>query len=102
MYKVHGPKDDRWPNQWWNTVQADVEAYIIKGMTTPLILGNDFADQYSLSIIQNNGNSTLKFANTGRTMKLENSTSDSHLSPEVKAFLVKVNKTKHKVKNSLW
>ncbi len=59
-------------------VQANVEAYLVKGMTTPLILGNDFADQYSLSIMQNNGQSTLKFAETGRTMRLENSTSDSH------------------------
>ena len=82
-------------------IQTDVEAYIVKGMTTPLILGNDFTDQYSLSIIQNNGDSILKFADTGRTMKLENSTSDSHLSPEVKAFLVKVKTTKHKIKNSL-
>ena len=80
-------------------VQANVEAYLVKGMSTPLILGNDFADQYSLSIMRDNGQSTLKFAETGRTMKLENSTSDSHLSPEVKAFLVKVKKTKHKIKN---
>ena len=21
MYKVHGPKDKRWPDQWWNTVK---------------------------------------------------------------------------------
>jgi len=27
-------------------VQTDVEAYIVNGMTTPLILGNDFADLY--------------------------------------------------------
>jgi dUTP pyrophosphatase len=31
-------------------IQANVEAYVVKGMSTPLILGNDFADQYSLSI----------------------------------------------------
>ena len=30
-------------------VKIKVEAYVVKGMTT-LILGNDFADQYSLSV----------------------------------------------------
>ena len=79
-------------------IQADVEAYIVKGMSTPLILGNDFADQYSLSIIRNNGKSLLKFANTRRMMKLENSTSDSHVNQEVQAFLAKVKKLKHKVR----
>ena len=82
-------------------IQADIEAYIVKGMTTPLILGNNFADQYSLSIIRNNGESVLKFANTGRTMKLENSTSDSHENLEVQAFIAKVKKLKHKVKYSI-
>ena len=80
-------------------VQINVEAYLVKGMTTPLILGNDFSDQYSLSIIRENEQSTLRFADSGRSMKLENSTSDSHLPPEVKAFLVKVKKEKHKIKN---
>ena len=32
-------------------VQIDVEVYVIKGMTTPVILGNDFADQFSISIV---------------------------------------------------
>jgi hypothetical protein len=31
-------------------VKIKVEAYVVKGMTTPLILGNDFADQYSLLV----------------------------------------------------
>ena len=82
-------------------IQADVEAYIVKGMTTPLILGNDFADQYSLSIIRDNGESVLKFANTRRSMKLENSTSDSHENLEVQAFITKVKKLKHKIKYSI-
>jgi len=82
-------------------IQANVEAYVVNGMTTPLILGNDFADQYSLSIIRDKGGSTLKFADTGRTMKLENSTSSSHIPEEVKTFLVKVKKGKHKVRNKI-
>ena len=32
-------------------VKINVEAYVVKGMSTPLILGNDFADQYSISVI---------------------------------------------------
>src|SRR6202050_434911 len=31
-------------------VEIKVEAYVVKGMTTPLILGNDFTDQYSLLV----------------------------------------------------
>ena len=30
-------------------VLIEVEAYVVKGMTTLVILGNDFADQYSIS-----------------------------------------------------
>ncbi|KAF9004147.1 hypothetical protein BDZ89DRAFT_903935, partial [Hymenopellis radicata] len=33
-------------------VQLKVDAYIVKGMTAPFILGNDFAEQYSLSLIR--------------------------------------------------
>jgi hypothetical protein len=32
-------------------VKINVEAYVVKGMTSPFILGNDFADQYSISVI---------------------------------------------------
>ena len=32
-------------------VSMDIDAYIVKDMNAPLILGNDFADQYSLSIL---------------------------------------------------
>ena len=41
-------------------VQVNVEAYVVKGMTTPLIMGNDFADQYSLSINRKGGESSLQ------------------------------------------
>ncbi|THU78232.1 hypothetical protein K435DRAFT_811723 [Dendrothele bispora CBS 962.96] len=33
-------------------VKIAVEAYVVKDMSTPLILGNDFATQYSLSILR--------------------------------------------------
>ena len=32
-------------------LKINVEAYVVKGMSTPLILGHDFADQYSISVI---------------------------------------------------
>src|SRR5882672_1689227 len=33
-------------------VKINVEAYVVKGMSTPFILGNDFADQYSILVIR--------------------------------------------------
>ena len=36
-------------------VKKNVEAYVVKGMSTPFILGNDFADQYSILVIQIEG-----------------------------------------------
>jgi transposase InsO family protein len=52
-------------------VLIEVEAYVVKGMTTPLILGNDFADQYSISIIREDNNSYLMFGNSGRKSQTE-------------------------------
>lgn len=46
-------------------VNLEVEAYIVKGMSTPFILGNDFADQYQLSILRNEGNTKVSFGETG-------------------------------------
>ena len=56
-------------------VKINVEAYVVKGMSTPFILGNDFADQYSISIIRREGNSYLTFGNSGRELPVENTTS---------------------------
>ena len=47
-------------------VKIKVEAYVVKGMTSPLILGNDFADQYSLSVKQMEGRTFLEFGDSGR------------------------------------
>ena len=80
-------------------VQINVEAYVVKGMTTPLIMGNDFTDQYSLSIERKGGESNLQFADSGRTLKLNNSTSDLHLPKEVKTFLATIKKKRHLMRN---
>ena len=39
----------------WKFISLKIKAYIVKDMNAPLILGNDFADQYSLLILQDNG-----------------------------------------------
>ena len=41
------------PDLWYtranpSPVKINVEAYVVKGMSTALILGNDFVDQYTL------------------------------------------------------
>lgn len=61
-------------------VKINVEAYMVKGMTTPFILGNDFADQYSLSIIRDQGSTRLQFGNSGRCVDVQNSL--SHTGPK--------------------
>ncbi|KAJ3978288.1 hypothetical protein F5890DRAFT_1392988, partial [Lentinula detonsa] len=33
-------------------VKMGVEAYVVKGMSAPFIFGNDFADQYAISMIR--------------------------------------------------
>jgi hypothetical protein len=52
-------------------LQLEIEAYIVKDMATPIILGNDFADQYSISLIREGPDSYLSFGNTGRKTKIE-------------------------------
>jgi len=58
-------------------VSMDIDAYIVKDMNAPLILGNDFADQYSLSILRENGSTSLRLGDTGRTIPLDNSVDSS-------------------------
>ena len=41
------------------SVILEVEAYVVKGMNTPFILGNDFGDQYQLSLIRKEDKSFL-------------------------------------------
>jgi len=46
-------------------VKINVEAYVVKGMSMPFILGNDFADQYSISILRRDKEMTLIFGSSG-------------------------------------
>ena len=45
-------------------VKINVEAYVIKGMSTPLILGNNFSDQYSISVIHQEESCKMEFGDS--------------------------------------
>ncbi|KAJ3007678.1 hypothetical protein NUW54_g3453 [Trametes sanguinea] len=51
-------------------VKMFVEAYVVKGMSTPFILGNDFAEQYSISLLRRGGETTVQFGASGRELKV--------------------------------
>ncbi|KZS86564.1 hypothetical protein SISNIDRAFT_491835 [Sistotremastrum niveocremeum HHB9708] len=52
-----------------------VEAYVVKGMATSLLIGNDYSDQYSLSIRRKEGETYLDFGESNRSVRIANSTS---------------------------
>jgi transposase InsO family protein len=70
-------------------VQVDIEAYVVKGMTTPLILGNDFADQYSISLLRDGSDSYLTFGDTGRRTQIVNSVGSSFITEEGHTFKIR-------------
>ena len=76
-----------------NPVSVRLEAYIIKDMNTPIILGKDFTNQYSLSIIRENGMMSLKLGNSGYSIPLDSSVDSSYL--EVQALQLKASKIQH-------
>ena len=53
----------------------DVEAYVVKGMTALLILSNDFADQYNLSLLRQEGQTRLLLGESQQWIEVQNSTS---------------------------
>ena len=65
-----------------------LEAYIVKDMNAPLILGNDFANQYSLLIICDNGTTSLKLGDSGYFIPLDSLVNSSFL--EMHAFQAEV------------
>lgn len=71
-------------------VQMKVEAYVVKGMSADFILGNDFTDQYSISVIREEGETTLKFGTSGRSVRVHNSLSTPFLDEDGHAFKVRV------------
>ncbi|KAJ7336115.1 hypothetical protein DFH08DRAFT_965018 [Mycena albidolilacea] len=70
-------------------VKLNVDAYVVDDMTTPFILGNDFMDQYSISIIREEGTTHLEFGDSGRRLRVESSTAPSLIDNGGHAFKVK-------------
>lgn len=71
-------------------VIINVEAYIVKGMTTPFILGNDFAEQYLLSLVRTPEATRILFGQTGRYMDVQNSSYEGPKDKEGRTFKVLV------------
>jgi hypothetical protein len=59
-------------------------------MSTPLILGNDFADQYSILVIRQEGSCTIEFGDSNRRMPVNNSVSPLFLDEDGHAFKLRV------------
>ena len=70
-------------------VLIKVEAYVVKGMSTPFILGNDFADQYSISLLRKDGESTLLFGKSGRSRRVHSSVTSTFLDEDGHAFKIR-------------
>ena len=50
-----------------------IEAYVVKGMSIPFILGNDFASQYRLSLNREEQGTFVILGNSGRKVQAQES-----------------------------
>lgn len=73
----------------------NVEAYVVKGMSTPFILGNDFALQYSISVIREDMNMKIQLGNSGRSVEADDTDFSSPLDDDGHAFKVTIGMTPH-------
>jgi hypothetical protein len=71
-------------------VQINIEAYVVKGMSTPFILGNDFVSQYSISVIQEDMKTFIQLGDSGHFVKAEDALTTSLTDKEGHTFRVKV------------
>ena len=67
-------------------VKINVEAYVVKGMSTPLILRNYFMDQYSISVICQKGFCLIEFGDFNWRMPVNNSVSPPFLDEDGHTF----------------
>ena len=74
-------------------IKINVEAYVVKGMSTPLILRNDFMDQYSILVMCQEGSCTIEFRDSNRRMLVNNSVSPPFLDEDGHAFKLHVLKS---------
>src|ERR1700683_4397942 len=66
-----------------------VEAYIVKGMSTPFMLGDNFDHQYSISVVQREDRSWLEFGDCRRGIQVKGSTSSSFVDEYNHTFRIK-------------
>src|ERR1700683_5518775 len=71
-------------------VKINVEAYVVKGMSTPFILGNDFADQSSILVIQQEGACFIEFGDSDQRMPVNNLVSPPFINEDGHAFKLRV------------
>ena len=71
-------------------IKINVEAYVVKGMSTPLILGNDFANQYSLLVIHQEESCAIEFGDSNQRMPVNNSVSPPFLDEDGHTFKLRV------------
>lgn len=71
-------------------VKINVEAYVVKGMSAEFILGNDFSNQYSISIVCDKGESSLIFGKSGRSVVVHNSLTMPFLDEDRHTFKLRV------------
>ena len=71
-------------------VKIIIEAYVVNGMTMPFILGNNFANQYSISIIRKEGECHLDFGRSQRHLKVESLVDSAYLADQGLTFKVRV------------
>jgi hypothetical protein len=62
-------------------VSMPIEAYVVKGMNSDFILGNDFGDQYQLSITRDDEGSKLILGESKRWISLSNAVISSNEPP---------------------
>src|SRR6185295_16790485 len=56
-----------------NLVEINVEAYVVKNMSSSFILGNDFSIQYMLSLIRDPDRSYIKLGRDRKSTRLNSS-----------------------------
>ena len=66
-------------------------------MNAPIILGNDFADQYSLSIIREDGSTKLRLGTSNQAIPLDSSVDSAYL--EVQAMQLEAARVCHRRNN---
>ena len=71
-------------------IKIIVEACVVKGMSTPLISGNDVADQYSILVIHQEGSCMIEFGESDPRMPVNNSVSPPFLEKDGHTFKLHV------------